>query len=57
MSFCILFLPQVLVLIGVISAAAVIYWNSFPWLFVLVIAVGALVTVAWNWRKDMSLQV
>ena len=48
---------QVLVIIGVLSAAAVIYWNSFPWLFVLVIFVGALSTLAWNWKKDMALKV
>lgn len=47
---------NILVLIGVMSAAAVIYWNSFPWLFVVVIVAGALVTIAWNWNKDMALK-
>lgn len=43
-------------IICVASAGACIYWRTFPWLFPLLIVLGALATLVWNWKKDMSLK-
>ena len=48
---------QVLCIVCVLAAGATIYWSSFPWMFPLLIALGGLATLAWNWKKDMSLKV
>ena len=48
---------QVLVLVAVLSAAATIYWSNFPWLFPLLILLGGLTTLAWNWKKDLAVKV
>eukprot|EP00955_Chlamydomonas_euryale_P057592 356841-Chlamydomonas_euryale.AAC.1 len=44
-------------LVATLAAATVIYWRAVPWLFPLTILAGALVMLAWNWKKDMSVQV
>jgi len=46
-------------IIGTLAAGAVIYWNSFPWMFPLVIFCGALITWVTNTfihKQDMALK-
>ena len=47
---------NLLATICVLAAGACIYWRTFPWLFPLIIAIGALATLVWNWKKDMSVK-
>ena len=44
-------------MVAVLSAAATIYWSNFPWLFPLLILMGGLTTLAWNWKKDLAVKV
>lgn len=47
---------NVLCIIAVLAAGAAIYWRTFPWLYPLLIFLGGVGTLVWNWKKDMSVK-